>query len=177
VAEAVVAEPVEPEPGPVVTESAPEPQPAVEPVAEPVLEAVAPVAAEPVAETVETLEPVVAEPEPRLLLGDIGESLARELGFDLQPEPEPAGAWEPAPWEAAPVEPAPVEPAPVEQAPPTAPAPGAPAPSPYGGPMPGMTAAAPAPGAFAGFDLPPSPFLMLRKDPAQPTTEPGADQS
>ena len=29
-----------------------------------------------------------------------------------------------------------------------------------------MSASAPAPGAFAGFALPPSPFLMLRNDPA-----------
>ena len=52
----------------------------------------------------------------------------------------------------------PAEPAPA--------APAGPAPSPYGGPMPGMSATPPAAGAFSGFTLPPSPFLMLRNDPA-----------
>jgi 2-oxoglutarate dehydrogenase E2 component (dihydrolipoamide succinyltransferase) len=105
----------------------------------------------------------VPEPEPRLLLGDIGESLAREFGIDLPTEPDPV---ELAPY--VPEAPAPEpEPAPAP--------PAGPAPSPYGGPMPGMSASPPSPGTFAGFALPPSPFLLLRQDPAAP--DPGQAQS
>ncbi len=157
VAEPVLEPATEPEPvAETVVETLVAPVVEPEPVVAPVAETVAEPVAEPVAEAVVEAAPEpVAEPEPQLLLGDIGASLARELGFDLHDEPDLPEA---APY-VPPVEPAaPVEPAPA--------APAAPAPSPYGGPMPGMSASAPAPGAFAGFALPPSPFLMLRNDPA-----------
>jgi EAL domain-containing protein (putative c-di-GMP-specific phosphodiesterase class I) len=157
---------VEPEPVPLEPAAEPEVVVEAEALPDPVVEqpvVAGPVAAEPSAETV--------EPEPQLLLGDIGASLARELGIDLGPE---AGAYEPAPYEVPAYEPAPYVPAPTEQAPadPAPAAPAAPEPSPYGGPMPGMTAAPPAPGSFAGFALPPSPFLMLRADPAEAAAAP-----
>jgi diguanylate cyclase (GGDEF)-like protein/PAS domain S-box-containing protein len=143
---------VEPEPVAIVV---PEPVVVVEPVAEP--------------EPVVVPEPeaaVEAEPEPALLLGDIGASLARELGIELEPEPDAyAASYEPATYEPLAYEPAPMQHAPVDPAPV---APATPAPSPYGGPMPGMTATPPAPGSFAGFTLPPSPFLMLRADAVEP---------
>lgn len=150
--ETPVAEPVALEPAVeplVVAPAAPDPV-VVEPVVVEPVEPVAaqPVAVEPVAE-VATVEPVAPEPAvdvveepapaPSLLLGDIGASLAAELGFDLH-EPEPSA------YDAAPE---PVAPEPAAPAAPAAPAP-----------------ATPAPGSFAGFALPPSPFLFLRPDDA-----------
>jgi hypothetical protein len=101
------------------------------------------------------------------VVGDIGESLARELGFDLRDEPEPLAAAPSIP-EVEPTAPPAATPA----------APTSAEPSPYGGPMPGMGASPRAPGAFAGFTLPPSPFLMLRHDgsSSQATPEPGPPQ-
>jgi hypothetical protein len=121
VAEPVVAEPVVAEPEPVIV---PEPSTlAPEPV----------IAAEPEA-AVDT--PTEA---PRLLLGDIGEALARELGLDL-----------------------PAAPAPLPEPPATAVSP--PAVEPRGtawGADPNDEEP-PRRGAFADYELPPSPFLVLR---------------
>ena len=75
---------------------------------------------------------------PRLLLGDIGESLAYELGFTLPP-----ASTAPAPHES--------------DEPPTASDQAAPASS-------APEASHARAGAFAGFTLPPSPFLMLRRE-------------
>ncbi|MFN8169626.1 MAG: diguanylate cyclase [Candidatus Nanopelagicales bacterium] len=143
--EAVVVEPVAAES--IAAESIAVEAVAVEPVAveavvvEPVAEA--PIAVEPVVVEPVAVDPVVVEPvaeapvaAPSLLLGDIGASLAAELGFDLH-DPEPS-AYEPAPEPVAP-EPAPALPSAQPQT---------------------------APSSFAGFALPPSPFLFLRQDDA-----------
>jgi hypothetical protein len=140
---------------PPVVESPDEPE-IVAPVvdAEPKPDVVAVAETEPVA--VPEAPEAAAEPEPPL--GDIGASLARELGFDLDDAPAPyAEPAAPPPAYGDSVAPA------TQPTPPAPDAAGRPTASPFGGAMPGMGSAQPAPGAFAGFALPPSPFLMLRE--------------
>jgi hypothetical protein len=121
-----------------------------EPITTPVTESLTEPVAEPTAEpSPAPFAPQVVAPAvevPRLLLGgDIGESLARELGLTLGPlDPEPR----------LPVDANDAPPSLTHEAPET----------PTGDARPGSST--PGAGPFSGYVLPPSPFLVLRPKPA-----------